>query len=86
MVLGIDGDEPNALERGRLHRELIEAVQLSGIWTVGDSSDMPTDEVALVMGCAAPSPSTRGSTSSTSARSSRRASVAAPRSPERPPA
>ena len=56
MVLGVHGDEPNALERGRLHREMAEAVGYSGAYLLADQSDMPLDEVALVMGCAAPTP------------------------------
>lgn len=56
MVLGVHGDEPNALERGRLHREMAEAVGYSGTYVLADQSDMPLDEVALVMGCAAPTP------------------------------
>jgi hypothetical protein len=56
MVLGVHGDEPNALERGRLHREMAEGVGLSGAYVLADQSDMPLDEVALVMGCAAPTP------------------------------
>lgn len=56
MVLGVHGDEPNALERGRLHREMTEAVGYSGVYVLADQSDMPLDEVALVMGCAAPTP------------------------------
>jgi hypothetical protein len=51
MVLGVDTPGSLTGQRARLHRELREGVEQSGVYVVHDASDMLLDEVEAVMAC-----------------------------------
>lgn len=56
MVMGVAGQGVPELERGRIRRELNEAVRLSRLGSTIDSTDTTIDELDMVMGCATVTP------------------------------
>ena len=56
MVMGVSGQGVPELERGRIRRELNDAVRLAGLGSTTDSTDTTIDELDMVMGCATVTP------------------------------
>lgn len=56
MAMGVSGTGIADLERGRLHREIVEALVATGRWGRVERTDTHIDEIEFLMGCAAVTP------------------------------
>ncbi len=56
MVMGVSATGLADLERGRLHREIVEALVAAGRWGPVERTDTHIDEIEFLMGCAAVTP------------------------------